>query len=473
MISVLRRVDSVENEQREAKEFMDLISRWKEGYRIATCSYVALRISTGPRLLLGRVFFSIGHAGRELKVESEHLTAGREAVALGAGDIDKIVARAIDGKMSVGQAEVALFNERGGSLSMWFAPVYHPLVKAGPRLPTLIMRGATKHEVMSSIPIDEQKLDWELKAGEIPYDSLQELLVELELPPLWQMGDSTAIELIANPPCNIRPDSYLVNGTGMVRCGLTKGLDRSKLAIGIKVVDRNSLRRFQMEGSELQWDDEDESSVCTLNFPAGEAPLYQAFLNYDGLALEQRWVLDPQKHLNFRQALFEQIDPDLEYLKQALAGQGRHKSEDFERAVTLLLALLGFSTAHFGQISVLREAPDSIALTPAGNIGIVECTIGMLNENNKLAKLSRRTTLFKERLAASGYQHATVQPVIITALPKREIEAELNEAQRNGIAVVCKEELDSLLNQAKFTPNPEALFFQAVQSVSKAQTQTS
>jgi hypothetical protein len=66
------------------------------------------------------------------------------------------------------------------------------------------------------------------------------------------------------------------------------------------------------------------------------------------------------------------------------------RAEIFERAVSLLLNLLGFSVANHGLIPKLQNGVDIIARTPSKEVGVFECTTGFLNQKDKLAKLARR-----------------------------------------------------------------------------------
>jgi len=52
------------------------------------------------------------------------------------------------------------------------------------------------------------------------------------------------------------------------------------------------------------------------------------------------------------------------------------------------------------------------------------------------------------------------------------VQAELGEATKNAIAVVCKEELDTLLNETSLLPNPEELFKRAADLVPKPAQQS-
>ena len=107
-----------------------------------------------------------------------------------------------------------------------------------------------------------------------------------------------------------------------------------------------------------------------------------------------------------------------------------------------LLTIFGFSIASYGKMTKYREGPDIIAEAPSGNIGIIECTVGLLNNNDKLAKLVQRTSLFREKLKEVGYPFLEIQPAIVTPLTRDEVKADIEMAGIHGIAVVCKENLE-------------------------------
>ena len=59
--------------------------------------------------------------------------------------------------------------------------------------------------------------------------------------------------------------------------------------------------------------------------------------------------------------------------------------------------------SHHGKIQKLQDGPDIIALTPIGNIGVIECTSGLLDTDDKLAKLVQRTNLIRKKLVETGF----------------------------------------------------------------------
>jgi len=190
----------------------------------------------------------------------------------------------------------------------------------------------------------------------------------------------------------------------------------------------------------------------------GEALLVQAFLSYDRVSLHQWWITDPTKHLNPRHAIHQAFDQEQELLRRILFTPETDKPYAFEGAVSALLSLLGFSVANYGRIPKLQKGPDIVAVTPLGHVAVVECTIGLLNENDKLAKLVQRTKLIKTKLAEAGHGRLEVQATIVTPLSRGEVAADLEIAGEHGIAVVCKEDLERLVSQVALPPNADRLF---------------
>jgi hypothetical protein len=184
----------------------------------------------------------------------------------------------------------------------------------------------------------------------------------------------------------------------------------------------------------------------------------QALLSYDRVSLHQWWIIDPKKHLNPRHAIHQVFDQDLEVLKKMLLKPEPDKPYAFEGAISTLLTLLGFSVSNYGRIPKLQKGPDIIAIAPSGHIGVIECTVGILSENDKLAKLVQRTKLIKEKLTEAGYGQLQLQPAIVTPLSKEEVTADLAIAGEHGIAVVCKENLEGALNLVSLQPNADRMF---------------
>jgi hypothetical protein len=273
------------------------------------------------------------------------------------------------------------------------------------------------------------------------------------------MGDSTMLEVMARTPGLIGAGSKIVQGKARIECRISSALKAQNLRIGYQVFQKGSIaKRASLDGSKLKWRRENDIKTGVCQIPVGAATLIKVFLSYKAVNLQEWWINDPQKQLNQRQALHQVFDNDLELLKRTLLEPESDKPHVFEGAVSMLFYLLGFSAANYGTIPKLQRGPDVIVVAPSGNVGVIECTVGLLDEKDKLAKLVQRTKLLKDKLIASGFGHLHAQAVIATPLRRGEIIANLDDAAKYDIAVISKENIEELLSQVSLPLNPERLF---------------
>jgi len=181
-------------------------------------------------------------------------------------------------------------------------------------------------------------------------------------------------------------------------------------------------------------------------------------LSYGEVPIDQSSVSDPTKHLNPRHAINQLFDPQNDRLPLLLFNPGGGKEDSFEGGVSTLLTLLGFSVSNYGRFPKFQEGPDIIAMTPGGHVAVVECTVGLLNKKDKIAKLVQRTHAIREKLENSGYSGVDIQPVCVTRLSQEEIAVDLEDARTHGIAVVCKQNLEDALKQIELPLDADRFF---------------
>lgn len=451
-----------DQQEQEFSNFENLLTLWKDAYQCAVISYVGIKTAQGPRLLFGRIMLEpsrMGITDTKFKFETEHVIAARSVTNATWSDVASFLARAKTGGIPSIDSTAILECGKGRNLSVYFAPIHHPLITEGQRLPCLLIRGISKHDLLIQAT-DSRQLDWELKAGDIPFDNLDELLFQCGLPALTQMGDLTVLEIVAKSPAWISDKSTIMGGEVRIECHVANALDIGKIRVGYKVFQKDSvvMLRESASGSTLEWQQENDTKIGIFRLPIGDAPLVQAFLSYADVSLHQWWITDPQKRLNPRHAIHQVFDEDMELLKMMLLKPESYKPYVFEGAISALCNLLGFSVVNYGRIPKLQKGPDIIAVTPAGNIWVIECTVGLLNEKDKLAKLVQRATLIKEKLTVAGYGHLQILATIVTSLSRKEVVANLEVASKHNIAVICKEDIERLLAQVGLPPNAENLF---------------
>ena len=373
-------------QEQQFSHFESLLSLWKDAYQCAVISYVGLKTAQGARLLFGRVLLEPTRTGVSeipFRFETEHLIAARFLSGATPTDVQSFLVKARNGEIPSIDSETSIPIQPDGNLSIFFSPIHHPFVSEGPRLPSLRVSGASRHNLTVSVA-DSRVLDWELKAAETPFDNLDELLAQCNLPTQMQMGDSTTLEIVAKSPVLISAASAITGSDAVIECRLAIALDIGKLRLGYKILHKESIERKSVSGSELNWRQDGDIKVGTYRTPVGDASLLQAFVSYAGVSHHQWWVTDPQKRLNPRHAIHQVFDEDLELLRRMLLKPETDKPYVFENAVATLLYLLGFSVSNYGRIPKLQKGPDIIAISPAGHVGVVECTVGLLDENDKL-----------------------------------------------------------------------------------------
>lgn len=449
---------------KDINKFKELLRKWINIYKWQEISYIAINTLEGPILVSGRILFDTSKTASPFKFESEHIVAGREVLEVSTEEIQEIVESAIAGKLSIYEYSIPLAPEDTRRYSFYFDPSYHPPIQFGPRFPSLQIQGEQRHRLISKIG-NTALLDWELQAADTPFYNLDELLTNIGLPGLLQLGDSTRLEVVVRWPGMIVHTSTIEKGNGWIQCQAASGIDVKEMKLGYKILLPTSIERGHLLGDDIKWEKDGDFQIGTANIEVGDAPLIQVFLSYKGELLHSWWVSDPQKHLNLRYAIYETFDDGAKLLNQFLL-EPKRDSEQFEIGFSILLNLLGFSTSHHGLIPKLQEGPDILAITPGGKIAIVECTTGLLDEKDKLAKLVQRTTLIRDKLKVSGYGHILIQPVIVTALTRDNVSAHIEEANKHKIVIVCREDIDALLKQIALPPDADVLYQQAVQTIS-------
>lgn len=443
----------------EIESFRALVNQWGYAYKWAVVSYVALKCPNSEKLTIiaGRIGLEVTLYLKDIEAlpvdfESASLIAGREIIQIN-GKLTEVLSGLDKGKLNATKI-VAEMTLEGDNFSTSFLPYYPYSILEGPRQATLHIRGVNKRDVIQNI----DQLNWELKAADKPYENLDELLGSLGLPTAARM-DSTALEIVANSIALIHVDSIIESGKALLKCVVAEGLHIEKLKLGYKIFERDYVKRGHIAGSDFRWKPDGDIQTGEFELPVGESSVLQMFASYEGHALHQLWITDPNKHLNARYASYAVFDPDLKVLRDFLSAVTKKPGEDFEQGIATLLTMLGFSVSQYGTSPKLQNGPDIIAVTSLNNIAVIECTTKHLSNNDKISKLVLRTNQLKESLEKSGHAHLAIQPVIVTALPRSDVSADLQEAGRHGVAVITKEDIDlSLETQAPFLVNSEDIF---------------
>jgi hypothetical protein len=200
------------------------------------------------------------------------------------------------------------------------------------------------------------------------------------------------------------------------------------------------------------------------------AAVIQCFVSYSGIAQHFGWVSDPTTMQNPKRAVYNIFDANLEILNDFISksgGKGRN-ARDLESGIAWLLWMLGFSVAHLGGTERAQEAADLIATTAKGDFVVIECTTGLLKTENKLPLLIDRAERVRAGVVASNNKHLRVLAAIVTSRPRAEISADIEQAEKLGVLVMCRENLEEAVTRTLVLPNAEQLYEEAIKTVESA-----
>jgi len=444
----------------EFEKFEGLLSKWVGAYVCAENSFLALKTREGPRLLYGRITLELGRSAlkESFEFQTEHLLAGRCTRALASGDVSGIIDQAKQGSMASPHCPVVLAGTQPpSSLSPYLTYDGQPLTL------TLGIRGESKHQVYINTQTTSS-FDAELRAAPIPFDSINDLLDHLGLPSPAHGVEQTTLEIVARSPGTIEASSTIINGKATIRCRVSNVLDVKGLRLGYIGKSQNTVRG-SVAGEMVTWREEGDFKLGTYSPSAVEVPILQAYLSYQDILLHRSLLSDPENRLNLRHTVHKLLDPDVEFIREMLLKSQKRNADGFEPAVSLLFMQLGFAVGNYCRIPKLQEGPDLIAFSPGGNIAVIECTTGTLDQKDKLAKLVHRTAMIEAKVAAEADDSVDVQAVIVSALSKEELGADFKRAGEHKIAVLSKPDLEKALEQLALHPDADRFFEHLKKSV--------
>ncbi len=145
---------------------------------------------------------------------------------------------------------------------------------------------------------------------------------------------------------------------------------------------------------------------------------------------------------NPRLDVFRTLDPDFEVLRDSLTTPGSQGAAQFDAAVARVFALAGFQAIRLSGDKRLEEAVDLVAHVPRSSVCLaIECTTGPLNSKGKLGKLVARAEAIR-----GDCPQLDVHAAMLTSLERAQVlQADLNTAADEDVAVLCREDLEELL----------------------------
>lgn len=447
------------HDQHKLDEFSSLYAACADAYKYPNFSFIAVDGPNGLELAQGHVSHPIGDPSfPELNVRTSTICgcsvplsklgvdyAGLIAALQGNG-IETPIGWVRFGKYESTHNNFTVYLEK--LPSNFYTPIIHPLR----------MSISTGSHVFQNRMAEFQG---DLRSGIVPYDSVAELAGDLNLYPLrWDICslEVTAEGIVA---IDLSGRARIQNGVARLMIRLAKGTDRTQARLGYRVQapDRRAIKRGAFDSSQLAWsDDGDYVVVGSVDIDVPRGSIVQAFASYGGRWIHQGWITDPDNSTNVRRSMHEVFDQNLEGTKKSLFDVKSHKQDAriLEAGVGNLLFMYGFAvnplSSHF-----TTDAADLLAVSPNGNVAVIECTTGAINSNGKLSKLLARSAALLEKLEQTGNPHLKVLPIVVTTM-RREALTDEEIASGKGICIATCEDLERLIGESLFPQNADQAF---------------
>jgi hypothetical protein len=454
------------NSSMQINAFYGAIAPWESGYENNSFAYVAIRRGSVFVIVQGAIWLNAMHSKTPFKTfESQNVRAGHFLLS----DLKKTFKELIDdignGSVNTPQGEF-IFPQDIPSHRASFTPIHPSVQQSQSRVNVLRLTGG--RQLLEGRP---SVLDWELRSSTVPHDTVQELFAEYGLVGLF--ADAITIEVIGTAVMGFDGDnSKITDETAHIVIRLANTLDVEGASLGYRELNKGKVTRGVLTGSQFAWKKSDEMQIGTFDLSVTKAAILHCYAIYKGAAQTHWYIYDPTTSQNSRREVVESFDSGLAVLNTFISRPNSkgHDARDFEVAVAWLFWMLGFGTVQMGSTARTQDFADLILTTPQGQIAIVECTTGLLRADSKLSKLVARHSTVRQRLNQSNNSHVKLLPVMVSSLPRAELQADLEQAEKLGVFVVAKEDLDHIvLRTAVGANNPDEIFSEAEKTVRKAQ----
>ncbi len=448
-------------------KFFSDISSWSKAYTSIAVSYLAFRIEEGYALTKARIFLDVWPRDIErTQIKFDSLQAGVFYLS----DIDispeDYIQCLEDGSFSTPHGKLVFLPEDSGAYSAYYDPYLSEGTQSNYRLSLLSISGGGVNPQPRNT-----ELDWELKSGEKPFDNVNALLMELGIGTV--SSDRAVVEYVASSclkPHSVEPYGMVVGNKACPALLIPNSLEAAKTTLGYQVYhDGKVIERKRIEGSDLRWEFIRGANLGSKEITIPEGAVLQCFGSYAGSTQFQWWMSDPATVQNPLRTVYNTFDQGLEVLLDYLAkGPGKGNARDLETAIAWLLWMLGFNVVHLGATPRNQEAPDLVASTSLKHFFVIECTTDLLKADNKLPKLISRNEALRTSLYTSGNRNLKTLPVIVSSKSRKEVAADIEQAEKLGVLVITRDEILKLLDQTLMLPNAENIYLEAELKVKKA-----
>jgi len=376
---------------------------------------------------------------------------------LPASEIDRVLGEVQEGTLTVGGKALALGGFNGNEFRLIDSvdgafctrDRQHWMLGDAAGIYLHVRNGYLHQATQQRLHAGDMKERW--NALPAPFDDIDDVLARyFDLPPADSFRNDVFMTLRAGVPIRFAPATGYDGKRLRIEVAAPETAELREIAVGLIANDGESRRAVTLPS----WKRRRSGHAVRRIIRAKDLHTYKLFLVYKGVCLDLKAdsnpALRPTNPVLEVQHLFL---PDPDFARRALRGESKKdKGGDFERAVGWLLGACGLTPLVFAGLG--RET-DLVAVLPERRIAVcVECTIGMPDNKNKLAKLYERSENLKAKLP--DFEVMRVVATATSDIPPDQIKV----ATEHGTAVLTGADLERLQTMARANATAsEALAF--------------
>jgi len=437
--------------------FFDSIRPWQHAYCYSNFSFVALRHEDELVIVAARLRLRAKEHQQELRPEfrSASIRAGEVPLTGSPEAIADWVTTAVSGhQLAVGGHVLTLLQDPATGYSAFHD---HPDSTFQPWNPSyvdrLVVSGASRWNFLSP-----KELELEKELQPYGFRSIRDFMREYGFD--LSASDMLSLEIVAEPVARFDAKSLLRGGKARAFMSLALPLSPEEFTlIAVDTETNGGLFRRRLSSGEISWarSPSDWNGECTVDIPDKATITCRAV--YGGSLHDETRLVDSDAFPNFRRTLVELADPGLQRLQGPLANpKSKQEQNDFEAGVCVLLYMLGFDSVRVGGVKKLSDAADIFSTTPSGETLVVECTTEVLDPRGKLNNLIERVDQARQKLCrgSGGLTPDRIVGVIVIPKMRSELSSDFKVAEKHGILVLCRTEIEEAIERTRLTPNADA-----------------
>lgn len=295
-----------ESSLRKIDAFFESISAWRKAYHSACLYYLARQVDDRLNVLAARIYLDVSPS---ILIPEPYragpIQAGQWDISSSSLSVEQLIGALLSpqGCFVEGHGTLRMAPAEGGE-----ALVSDPVLMLpnqsdqANRLVGLEITGGSRDKFLP-----QPESDWILKAGELPYDTIDELCADYGLEGLEQ--GKAKLEVIAQTPVQVFAGSTIIGNTASLGLWTAKSLDKYKLRLGYRILLKGKVvLRGMVPGEELEWTEAGIAMVgkVVIDVPPGAS--VQCISSYEDCAHHQQWIADANVFHNARNVVFPGSD---------------------------------------------------------------------------------------------------------------------------------------------------------------------